>query len=72
MQSDVDEENTTVENCKTSLVDNTHENGTIEEHQLVPEVEGKYFHEKIAKLASDDPKRIGDPCVENQTSSIEG
>nr|XP_011462474.1 PREDICTED: uncharacterized protein LOC105350986 isoform X2 [Fragaria vesca subsp. vesca] len=66
-----DEENTTVENCKTSLVDNTHENGTIEEHQLVPEVEGKYFHEKIAKLASDDPKRIGDPCVENQTSSIE-
>ncbi|KAL6192203.1 hypothetical protein ACLB2K_038589 [Fragaria x ananassa] len=66
-----DEENTTVETCKTSLVDTTHENDTIEEHQLVPEVEGKDFHQKVANLASDDPKRIGDPCVKNQTSSIE-
>ncbi|KAM5552872.1 hypothetical protein ABKV19_025212 [Rosa sericea] len=66
-----DEENTTVEACKTSLVDTTHENDTKEEHQLVPEVEGKDFHEKVANLACDDPERIGDPCVENQTSSLE-
>lgn len=59
-----------VEACKTSLVDTTHENDTKEEHQLVPKVEGKEFHEKVTNLASDDPERIRDPCVENQTSSF--
>lgn len=71
-QSVVDEENTTVEACKTSLVDTTHVNDTKEEHQLVPEVEGKDFHEKVANLACGDPVRIGDRCVKNQTSSLEG
>ncbi|XP_024197166.1 uncharacterized protein LOC112200372 [Rosa chinensis] len=66
-----DEENTTVEACKTSLVDTTHVNDTKEEHQLVPEVEGKDFHEKVANLACGDPVRIGDRCVKNQTSSLE-
>ncbi|XP_050372076.1 probable GPI-anchored adhesin-like protein PGA55 isoform X2 [Argentina anserina] len=66
-----DEDNTAVETLKTSLEDATHENDTNELHQLVPVVEGQGFHENVANLASDDAERIGNPCVENQTSNIE-
>ncbi|CAN6677232.1 unnamed protein product [Malus baccata var. baccata] len=66
-----DEENTTVgEVADKPLAETTLANDTKEENEVVPEDEGKDFHENITNLASDDPKRIQDTCVDDQTSDI--
>ncbi|RXH70643.1 hypothetical protein DVH24_013389 [Malus domestica] len=66
-----DEENTTVgEVADKPLAKTTLANDTKEENEVVPEDEGKDFHENIANLASDDPKRIQDTCVDDHTSDI--
>ncbi|KAM1720601.1 hypothetical protein ACFX12_022243 [Malus domestica] len=68
-----DEENTTVgEVADKPLAETTLANDTKEENVVVPEDEGKDFHENITNLASDDPKRIQDTCVDDQTSDITG
>ncbi|KAM1171952.1 hypothetical protein ACFX2I_022113 [Malus domestica] len=68
-----DEENTTVgEVADKPLAKTTLANDTKEENEVVPEDEGKDFHENIANLASDDPKRIQDTCVDDHTSDITG
>ncbi|KAB2625483.1 hypothetical protein D8674_017143 [Pyrus ussuriensis x Pyrus communis] len=64
-----DEENTTVgEVADKPLAETSLANDMKEENGVVPEDEGKDFHENITDLASDDPKRIQDACVDDQTS----
>ncbi|BFG13974.1 hypothetical protein CerSpe_002490 [Prunus speciosa] len=64
-----DEENLAVEVGEKSLVGTANGNDIKEENEIVPAAEGKYFHEKVTNLASDNPERIEDPCVDYQTSN---